>query len=165
MTTRIGLEAVVDHRTRVLLLGSLPGEVSLQAGEYYAHPRNAFWPLMSGLLNQNLVALPYSTRLDRLLDAGVGLWDVIGRARRQGSLDQAIRAPEVRDLASLISDLPRLRLVAFNGGAASRLGRRALGAQVQLELVDLPSSSPAHTLAYAAKAQAWSVLAPALINS
>lgn len=162
MLIRNGLEPVVDERTRVLLLGSLPGEASLRANAYYAHPQNAFWRLVSGVLEEDLVALPYAARLSRLLERRLGLWDVVGRARRTGSLDQAIREPEVRDLPALADRLPRLQLVAFNGGAASRLGRRALGDAPGLELMDLPSSSAAHTLAFAAKAEAWSRLAPAL---
>lgn len=154
----VGFDPVVDARTRLLILGSLPGDASLKAAQYYAHPRNAFWPLMGGLLGEDLSALDYEARLARLKAHGVGLWDVIASAERSGSLDAAIRSPEAADLLSLVDSLPRLRAVAFNGGLAARLGRRILGGREGLSLVDLPSSSPAHAISLSAKAQSWAIL-------
>lgn len=157
---RLGFSPVVDLETRLLILGSLPGEASLTAGQYYAHPRNAFWPLIGGVLGQDLSSLSYDDRLDRLKARGVGLWDVIASAERSGSLDAAIRSPEAADLRRLVDDLPRLRAVAFNGGLAARLGRRVLGDVSDLSLIDLPSSSPAHAVAFSKKADSWAVLTP-----
>lgn len=154
----VGFDPVVDARTCLLILGSLPGDASLKAAQYYAHPRNAFWPLMGGLLGEDLSALDYEARLMRLKARGVGLWDVIASAERSGSLDAAIRSPEAADLLSLVDSLPRLRAVAFNGGLAARLGRRILGEREELSLVDLPSSSPAHAISLSAKAQSWAIL-------
>jgi TDG/mug DNA glycosylase family protein len=160
---RTGFAPVVDARTRVLILGSLPGDASLAAAQYYAHPRNGFWRLIGGVIGQDLVALAYSQRLEALKAAGVGLWDVITTARRAGSLDTAIRAPEFADLAGLVATLPELRAVAFNGATAARAGRRTLaGVAGTPELIDLPSSSPAHTRPLAEKAGAWAVLAERL---
>ncbi|WP_427791543.1 DNA-deoxyinosine glycosylase [Brevundimonas diminuta] len=154
----VGFAPVVDARTRLLILGSLPGDASLKAAQYYAHPRNAFWPLIGGLLGEDLPALDYDARLARLKARGVGLWDVIASAERSGSLDAAIRSPEAADLLSLVDSLPHLRAVAFNGGLAARLGRRILGGKKKLSLVDLPSSSPAHAISLSAKAQSWAIL-------
>ena len=154
----VGFDPVVDARTRLLILGSLPGDASLKAAQYYAHPRNAFWPLISGLLGEDLSALDYEARLMRLKAHGVGLWDVIASAERSGSLDAAIRSPEAADLLSLVDSLPRLRAVAFNGGLSARLGRRILGGREGLSLVDLPSSSPAHAISLSAKTQSWAIL-------
>ncbi len=153
--------------TRVLVLGSLPGEASLAAGQYYAHPRNGFWRLVGGVIGADLPALPYEERLAALRAAGIGLWDVVGSARRRGSLDQAIRDPEFADLAGLIATLPELRAVAFNGATAARHGR-ALLAGFRPEgggpdLIALPSSSPAHTIAFAEKARAWGALSAYLV--
>lgn len=157
--TRIGLAPVVDRRTRLLILGSLPGEASLRLAEYYAHPRNAFWTLMSDRVGQDLTRLAYAAKLEALSAAGIGLWDVIARAAREGSLDQNIRSAEPTDLIGLVGRLPRLVAVAFNGGAAARVGRRSLaGVAGRLELFDLPSSSAAHTLPRADKARAWAAL-------
>ena len=149
---------VVNPEVRILILGSLPGDASLKAAQYYAHPRNAFWPLIGGLLGEGLPALPYEARLDRLKARGVGLWDVIASAERSGSLDAAIRSPEAADLIGLVESLPRLRAVAFNGGLAARLGRRILAGQDGLALIDLPSSSPAHAISLSAKAESWAIL-------
>ena len=152
-------DPVVDANTRLLILGSLPGEASLAVGRYYAHPRNAFWRLMGDLLNQpDLHERAYAERLIALKARGVGLWDVIASAERSGSLDAAIRSPEAADLIGLVESLPRLRAVAFNGGLAARLGRRILAGQDGLALIDLPSSSPAHAISLSAKAESWAIL-------
>lgn len=154
----VGFAPVVDDRTRVLILGSLPGDASLKAAQYYAHPRNGFWPLIGDLLDENLTALVYEDRLARLRAHSVGLWDVIASARRPGSLDSAIRSPEAADLRGLTASLPELRAVAFNGGLAAKLGRRILADLNGVALVDLPSSSPAHAISLSAKAKSWAIL-------
>jgi len=158
VTVKRAFDPVVDARTRVLILGSLPGDASLKAAQYYAHPQNAFWRLVGGVVGRDLVALPYPDRLEALKTAGIGLWDVIASAHRPGSLDAAIRNAEGADLGGLVDRLPALRAVAFNGGTAARLGRRAMGPAPGPELIDLPSSSPAHTRPLADKAAAWAVL-------
>lgn len=158
VSRRIGFEPIVDAGTRLLILGSLPGDASLKAAQYYAHPRNGFWALIGGVLGEDLPALPYEQRLVRLKARGVGLWDVIASAERSGSLDAAIRSPEAADLRGLVESLPDLRAVAFNGGLAAKLGRRILGGIDGIELVDLPSSSPAHAISLSAKAQTWAIL-------
>lgn len=141
-----------------MILGSLPGDASLAAGQYYAHPRNGFWRLIGGVIGRDLVALPYPERLEALKAAGVGLWDVVARAERRGSLDQAIRKAEAADLNRFIEGLPALRAVAFNGGTAARLGRRGLAPRPHIDLISLPSSSPAYTRPLAEKAEAWALL-------
>ena len=141
-----------------MILGSLPGEASLKASRYYAHPQNAFWRLMGGVIGIDFVALPYEARLEALKAAGIGLWDVIASAERSGSLDAAIRRPEEADLKTLISGLPHLHAVAFNGKTAARLGRRILSDHPGLTLIDLPSSSPAFTLPLSLKAESWAIL-------
>lgn len=157
-TRRIGFDPVVDADTRLLILGSLPGDASLKAARYYAHPRNAFWRLLGGVLGEDLEALAYEARLGRLKARRIGLWDVIASAERSGSLDAAIRSPEAADLRGLVATLPDLRAVAFNGGLAARLGRRILADQADLMLLDLPSSSPAHARPLAEKAARWAAL-------
>lgn len=156
---RVGFAPVVDADTRLLILGSLPGDASLAAGQYYAHPRNGFWRLTGGVIGRDLIALPYPQRLEALKAAGIGLWDVITTAHRAGSLDAAIRDPEFADLTGLVATLPQLRVVAFNGATAARAGRRAMAGYADaLTLIDLPSSSPAHARPLAEKARAWAVL-------
>ena len=159
---RRAFDPVVDAGTQLLILGSLPGEASLGAGQYYAHPRNAFWRLMGGLLDHPyLHEHPYPARLSALRARGVGLWDTVAEAGRIGSLDSAIRLPLHADLRGLITALPALRAVAFNGGLAAKLGRRILADLPDLDrvaLIDLPSSSPAHAISLSAKARSWAIL-------
>lgn len=146
----------VDGDTRLLVLGSLPGERSLAEQRYYAHPQNGFWVLMSGVIGRDLVALDYEARLDRLLEHGVGLWDVVASARRTGSSDATIRDLSVNDLGALVRSLPRLCAIGFNGGTAARHGMRALGVVPEgVETMTLPSSSPLHTIPLAAKQAEW----------
>jgi len=145
----------------VLVLGSLPGERSLAAREYYAHPSNAFWWLIGEVLGEsNLPQRPYEERLPRLLAHGIGLWDVIESASRKGSLDTAIRDAEHRDLALFARSLPNLRAIAFNGKSAAQRGRRQLqGTTLAWDLIDLPSSSAAHaSLGRADKLSVWKQL-------
>lgn len=159
-----GFPPVVDERTRVLILGSLPGEASLAVGRYYANPRNQFWRLLEATLRTGLVALPYDARLAALSDRGVGLWDTVAEARRAGSLDSAIRDAVETDLVGLVDALPALRAVAFNGAAAARIGARRLAAlRDGPAQIALPSSSAAHAaMTFEAKAEAWSALRPHL---
>ena len=158
MNRKVAFDPAVDANTRLLILGSLPGDASLMAAQYYGHPRNAFWRLISGVVGRDLAALPYAERLAALKAAGVGLWDVIASAERPGSLDAAIRRPEAADLRGLVAGLPDLRAVAFNGGTAARRGRAILAGESGTALIDLPSSSPAHARPFAEKAAAWAVL-------
>lgn len=143
-TPKSAFAPVVAPHTRVLVLGSLPGEASLRAARYYAHPQNQFWRLIGGVIERDLVALRYEARLDALLAAGVGLWDSVARAHRAGSLDTAIRDPEAAPLAALAATLPALRAVGFNGGTSARIGRRQFAPDSPLAFVQLPSSSPAY---------------------
>lgn len=149
---------VTAPTTRVLVLGSLPGEASLRQQRYYGHPQNQFWRLMEAVTGVGLVAADYEARLAGLLSAGVGLWDVIREARRPGSLDGAIRDHSANDLRALIAGLPNLRAVAFNGGKAAAIGRPLLGPLPALAVLSLPSSSPAYTKPFETKLAAWRAL-------
>ena len=155
-------DPVVDASTRLLILGSLPGEASLKAGQYYAHPQNGFWRLIGGVIDRpDLATQPYADRLDVLKAHGIGLWDVIAEAKRTGSLDTAIRLPRHADLKGLIAALLRLEAIAFNGGKAAREGARVLGPETgNLVRLTLPSSSLAMARPIAWKANEWAVLRP-----
>lgn len=152
-----GLAPVVRADTRLLILGSFPGAASLAAQQYYGHPHNAFWKIVAATWLGDAQALrhaAYEERLACLLDQGLGLWDVYASCERVGSLDAAIRAPEVNDLASLHQRCRELRAVAHNGGESHRHARysAALGVPVHR----LPSTSPAHTSwSFERKLAAW----------
>jgi hypoxanthine-DNA glycosylase len=163
-----GFPWVARADARVLVLGSMPGQASLAAAAYYAHPRNVFWEIMGVLFDAGR-ELDYAVRLDRLTGAGVALWDVAHRCRRPGSLDAAIvrDSVEPNDFAALFRACPQLHTVGFNGGTARELYRRrvlpldpAVGRPLVYHL--LPSTSPAHAaLDFSAKLARWRVLAAA----
>jgi hypoxanthine-DNA glycosylase len=140
-------------------LGSLPGEKSLEQGQYYANKQNAFWFLISHIVGIDLVALSYEERLATLLEHGIGLWDVVADAKRTGSLDSSIREHQANDLVQLIETLPNLCIVAFNGRTAAKLGIKQLASSdMKFKIVELPSSSPAFTLPVSKKLDAWMAL-------
>lgn len=150
---------------RVLVLGSSPGVASLNAQQYYAHPRNAFWPVMAELCGFS-AELPYEQRVAALKASGVALWDVIGRCFRPGSLDSSIRGDSIEpnDLAELVARLPQLRLIVCNGATSYKLLHRHWGDLVErlqgrVEVLRLPSTSPAHaSLSPAQKVQQWRIV-------
>jgi hypoxanthine-DNA glycosylase len=160
VSVKVGLPPVAGRDATLFILGSLPGDASLAAQRYYAHPTNQFWRLLGGAIGEELQSLPYSERLLRLAERRIGLWDVIASASRLGSLDQAIREAEHNQVEHLLHDFPRLRAIAFNGSTAASVGRKLLGEPpARLALIDLPSSSAANTRSLAEKAKSWSVLA------
>lgn len=160
MTFKRCFPPVVDEKTRVLILGSLPGEASLAQQQYYAHKQNKFWALVGDVIERDLVGMDYPARLNTLLDHRIGLWDVVAQARRTGSLDSRIRDHDSNDLITLVDTLPNLATIAFNGGTAARIGTRALGEHAnRYRLLHLPSSSPAYAaVSYAQKLAEWRAL-------
>jgi len=158
ITIKRSMAPVGSTDARLLILGSLPGEASLRAQRYYAHPQNQFWRLLSAAIGEDLAGLEYEQRLARLAARRIALWDVVGEARRSGSLDGAIREATTNQLLDYVTTHPRLRAIAFNGQTAARLGRAALGDVDNLLLIDLPSSSPAYTLPFAWKVERWAEL-------
>lgn len=149
-----GFPPVMHADTQLLILGSFPGAASLAAGQYYAHPRNQFWRLLSAVLEDNLAALPYPMRLERLAQHRIGLWDVIAACERQGSLDASIRRARSADFSILQRGYPALRRIAFNGKTAGRCA--PLFAEAGFETRVLPSSSPANAqLSFEQKLVQW----------
>jgi hypoxanthine-DNA glycosylase len=149
-----GLAPVIDPAIRTLILGSFPGAASLAAQQYYAHPRNQFWRLVSALVDDDLASLPYAERLPRLLAHRIGLWDVLGACEREGSLDSAIRRPAANDFDRLHHLCPQLRTVGFNGQASGKFAPQF--AEAGYRTVVLPSSSPAHmAMTFEQKLAVW----------
>jgi hypoxanthine-DNA glycosylase len=153
---------VADARSRVLVLGTLPGEESLRRSQYYAHPRNLFWPIVFGLFG----ATPppgYDERLQFALERGIALWDVVAAGEREASADSTIRAEVPNSIGELIGSHPELRAVAFNGSGARRLYDRHFRRHPDLTYLALPSTSPAHArLGFAEKLAEWRLLREAL---
>ncbi|MGI8930930.1 MAG: DNA-deoxyinosine glycosylase [Sphingomicrobium sp.] len=155
---KVGLPPIARPDVRLFILGSLPGDASLSAQRYYAHPTNQFWRLLGQAIGEELQPLPYDERVRQLAERRIGLWDVIASASRRGSLDQAIRSPNHNRVEQLRHDFPELRALAFNGSTAAAVGRKLLGTAAGLTLIELPSSSATNTRLFAEKAQAWAVL-------
>lgn len=147
---------VVGDNPRILILGSLPGVESLRRGEYYAHLQNKFWELLGAALDENLRALEYAERIERLKARGIALWDVIAEARRDGSLDADIMDIRPNDVAGFIRR-EGVRAIFFNGRKAEasfRVHFEELPSGVQA--VSLPSSSPANaSIPWPRKLAAW----------
>ena len=150
----LGLPAAVAPHTRLLILGSFPSRASLQAQQYYAHPRNQFWPLLAALFDEDLTRMPYATRVQAVLRRGLGIWDVYAACERQGSMDAAITKAQPNDLRALAAGLPQLRAIAHNGGESARLMR--LTCSLAPACHRLPSTSPANaTWSFVRKLEAW----------
>lgn len=146
MTYCNGFEPIEPASAKVLILGTMPSVKSLNQAFYYAHPRNAFWPIMQTLLNRSLDSDAEKTRA--LQEAGIFLWDVLAACHRQGSLDSAIQQPKANDFTWIFAKHPQLKTVVFNGKAAESLFKRhVLKVQAlphDLSFMTLPSTSPAN---------------------
>lgn len=148
---------------RLLILGSMPGVASLEAQQYYAHPRNAFWPIMADLFDFDAAA-PYAERCEQLRSAGVAVWDVLRTCRRKGSLDSAIEtgSEQPNDFIGFFAEHPSVRMVAFNGQKAESAFCRHVtplldpATQARLSFAKLSSTSPAHAArSFEEKLAAW----------
>jgi TDG/mug DNA glycosylase family protein len=148
-----GLPPILDTGVRVLILGSFPSPASLAAEQYYAYRHNQFWRLLGVLLGEPLTALDYSDKQLSLLKHRIGVWDVYRQCRRQGALDAAIQSPAVNDFPRLREDAPQLQRVCFNGQTAGKFAGWFQKAGYQTLV--LPSTSPAHTLAFDRKVEFW----------
>lgn len=137
-----GFPPILDDRARILILGSFPSEASLAGAHYYAHRQNQFWRILGAILQQPLTEYDYAAKQAALKAAGIGVWDVYATCQRVGSLDAAIREPQLNDFGLLAQWAPRLQRVIFNGGTAGKQAKRlvVLGYETRI----LPSTSPAH---------------------
>ena len=154
----LGFPPIARVDARVLILGSLPGEASLQAREYYAHPRNGFWKIMHVVAG---ATGDYASRCRSLQQRGIAVWDVLSSSVRRGSLDADIdlKSAEPNDFKPFLAGHPNIRLVCFNGRKAQQMFERWVRSSVSecnLEFALLPSTSPAHaSLTLAEKLDIW----------
>ena len=150
-----GFGPVWREDARVLILGSMPSVESLHQSFYYAHPRNAFWPMMAELLHE---PAPQSVAEKKrlLVSHRIALWDTVAACERSGSLDSNIRAAEANDFEWLYARCPGIRRVLFNGGTSEALYRRLVAKEdARFHFARLPSTSPAYTMKYEKKKEAW----------
>lgn len=153
---------IENRQARVLILGSMPGAASLRAGQYYAHPQNAFWPIMGALVGAD-PSLPYRARVTALKAAGIALWDVLASCEREGSLDADICKDSIvaNDFAGFFAAHPRITDILFNGGMAEASYRRHVAQFMDctsLRFARMPSTSPANaSLSRNRKLDAWRI--------
>jgi hypoxanthine-DNA glycosylase len=146
---------IVDERALVLVLGTLPGEESLRRVEYYAHPRNLFWPIIAALVDAPTPA-DYAAKVALVISNRIALWDVCALGERLASADSTIRAEEPNAIDSLLDNHPTIRTVVFNGSTARRLYDRHFMRRPDLAYLAMPSTSPAHArLGFADKLAQW----------
>ena len=147
MSQLSGFNYIANSHSEILILGSMPGQRSLDENEYYAHPRNAFWGIMSSLCGFN-AALPYQERCALLLENKIALWDVMQHCTRKGSLDSAIieNSIIVNDFKKFLYEQPNIQTIFFNGQKAQKSFKRHVQPEIysELTLMLLPSTSPAH---------------------
>jgi hypoxanthine-DNA glycosylase len=159
-----GFAPLAQASARVLILGSMPGKASLAAGQYYAHPRNAFWPIL-GELAGACPNLAYAERCQILTAKGIAVWDVLKSCRRPSSLDADIDKSSIiaNDFAAFFANHPQLQQVYFNGATAEQSFRRHVGMALDLSHLRfqrLPSTSPAHAaMSYPQKLEVWRIIA------
>jgi double-stranded uracil-DNA glycosylase len=156
---------IIDARARALVLGTLPGEESLRRGEYYAHPRNLFWPIIFALF-EAVPSPDYAERLSFVKAHGIGLWDMCEIGERDASADSTIRRERPNTIDDLLAAHPLIRAVAFNGSGARRLYDRHFARRADLLYLALPSTSPAHArIGFAGKLARWTALREALADT
>lgn len=163
MTEIFSFPPIAGADARLLILGSMPSKASLEANQYYAHPRNLFWPILGELVGAS-PAMEYAERARVLMANGIALWDVLKSCRRPGSLDADIDKASMvtNDFAAFFASHPQIRQVFFNGATAEHSFRRHVlpGIKAEtLQLRRLPSTSPAHAaLSYHQKLESWRVI-------
>ncbi len=143
---------LIDERCTALILGSMPGELSLRKQQYYGHPRNAFWRL----LNSDLADKSYTQKCEYLLSHRIALWDVLSSAERKGRLDSAIKNEVPNDFDRFLRRHPNIKHIFFNGGKAqTAFAKYFTDLFLRYDCAGLPSSSPAYTLAFEEKELVW----------
>jgi len=140
-----GFPPVIDKNTEILILGSLPSDISIRTGEYYANPQNHFWRIIFTIFNNTIPLNQYSDKTNLLLKHKIGLWDILTEAHRQGSLDSNIRGQVLNGFSDLFNAFPSIQKLAFNGDKAFQLYLRKKSGLPQKDLVLLTSSSSANT--------------------
>ncbi|PKM90064.1 MAG: DNA-deoxyinosine glycosylase [Firmicutes bacterium HGW-Firmicutes-12] len=154
--------SIVNANSRVLILGSMPGEESLRKQEYYAYAKNQFWPIIYTIFDREL-DLSYERRVEFLLEKGIALWDVIERCERKGSLDANIRNERPNDINGLLENNPKIVLVCFNGTKAYETYKKKTGflKDDKIKYQRLPSTSPIpgkNIKSFAEKVEDWKII-------
>ncbi len=161
MNLLTSFQPIINERSRILILGSMPGVESLRLQQYYANPRNQFWKILYELFDTQASQV-YEERISFIKSKEIAIWDVIENCYREGSLDSKIREEKVNDFWALFKTYPDIKTVLFNGGKAYETYKKwiGFGEIPNLTFQKLTSSSPANTKRYEEKLREWSVKLP-----
>ncbi len=141
---KTSFDPISNADTTILILGTMPGDKSLELGEYYGHSRNRFWKIIS-IITKNELPLIYFNKKELLLKSKIGIWDVAHKANRKGSLDNAIEDEEPNDLENFIKEHKNLKIIGFNGAKSEALFDKYFDRKSDLKYISLQSTSPANT--------------------
>lgn len=146
---------LIPEKPTILILGTMPGIVSLQQQQYYGHPRNHFWKIIASLFNSEIVPQDYEERKSMLLENKIALWDVLQFCDREGSLDVAIKNPIPNPILELLSQKPSITKIIFNGKESHKLFVKYFGVLDKISYLVVPSTSPANTMKFEIKLECW----------
>jgi len=153
--SKTAFKPIIDNQTEILILGSMPGEQSLIQQQYYANQRNAFWKIMFDVFNSGTALTNYQDKISLLQQNHIGLWDAFESCEREGSLDSNIKNGVLNDFEKLFKTYPNIKLVLFNGGTSYSSLKKQIHVLGNIPYMVMPSTSPAHTMAYQTKLNAW----------
>ena len=147
---------IIDKNAETLILGTMPGAMSLLKQEYYGHPQNAFWKIMFSIFDKLPVPSVFKEKADLLLNNKIALWDVLKHCERKGSLDIHIKNQIENDFDSLLIDYPKIKRILFNGKESHKYFIRKFGQIEGISYHIMPSTSPANTIGFQKKLELWS---------
>nr|WP_315032588.1 DNA-deoxyinosine glycosylase [uncultured Chryseobacterium sp.] len=145
---------IIDARSEILILGSIPGGKSLEKQQYYAHPQNKFWRIIFHLVKEEFTE-DYIQRIETIKKHRIALWDVIDSCERKGSLDSEIRNEEANQIGELLEEYPNVKAIFCNGGKSYKNLLKLLGKNDTVPVFLLPSTSPAYTIPFEKKLDEW----------
>lgn len=151
-------DPILDSRTKILILGSIPGVKSLEKVEYYGNKHNQFWKILFSVFKQENVPECYKNKVDFLLQNRIGLWDVVQNCERKGSLDIAIKNQEINDFDTFLNGHPKITTLLFNGKTAYQFFYKKYGQIKGITYYVMPSTSPANTIPFENKLNEWSLI-------
>ncbi|UFK97802.1 DNA-deoxyinosine glycosylase [Kaistella faecalis] len=158
MSNRISsFPPVVSKKSKILILGSVPGVKSLEMQQYYAHPQNQFWRIIFELLGKDFSG-DYETRIETIRKNNIALWDVIDTCEREGSLDTKIRNEEHNDITKMLNNHPSINVIFCNGQKSFKNLKKILGKESEIPVFVLPSTSPLHTISFDKKLKEWEII-------
>ena len=149
---------IIDNGAKILILGTMPGAMSLIKQEYYAHQQNAFWKIMYSVFATLPVSDYFSDKVNLLQRNQIAVWDVLEHCEREGSLDTNIKNHKENDILGLLARHPKIKTIIFNGQKSQQYFLKKFGIIDGIRYYQMPSTSPAHTMKFSEKLQTWSAV-------